>query len=251
MIDKIHIKPTASSELISKVTANDVTYIINTEKEENSSLQSLSRVYLGGKIIYSKVSDFSHLTVSNNFRVEIENFIVQAHKTVVAQFITQLKKCQKNKTEYLRDARYLINTGKDKEALGLLKDGVEVFPDEPLMHSYYGSIYSKAGKKPVEGIKICRDAIQKFNSQIRSKNEFLKPIFYLNLGKAYLGANKKKEAINAFNIGLKEDPTNANIISEICKLGRRKEPIIPFLERGNSLNKYLGLFLNRTGLSRR
>jgi tetratricopeptide (TPR) repeat protein len=176
---------------------------------------------------------------------------MQAHKTVVAQFITQLKKCQKNKAEYFSDARNLINKGKNEEAFGLLKEGLEVFPDDPLMYSYYGSIYSKAGKKPVKGIKICRDAILKFNSQITAKNEFLKPIYYLNLGRAYLSANKKKEAIHAFNIGLKEDSTNANIISEIYKLGRRRKPIIPFLERGNPLNKYLGLFLNRTGLSRR
>lgn len=178
MIDKIHIKPTASSEFITKVTANDVTYIIYTEKKENNSLQSLSRVYLGGKIIYSKVSDFSHVSVSKNFRDETQKFIImQAHKTVVAQFITQLIKCQKNKTEYLNDARTLINIGKDEEAFALLKDGLEVFPDEPLMHSYYGSIYSKTGKKPLEGIKICRGAILIFNNQITAKNEFLKPIY--------------------------------------------------------------------------
>jgi len=66
----------------------------------------------------------------------------------------------------------------------------------------------------------------------------------MNLGKAYLEANEKIEAFKAFNIGLKSDPTNADLTAEMKKIGRRRKPLFTFLERSNPLNIYTGLFLS-------
>lgn len=38
---------------------------------------------------------------------------------------------------------------------------------------------------------------------------------------------------------------------ELDKLGLRKPPVIPFLSRGNPINKYLGIILSRMGLRRK
>ena len=50
---------------------------------------------------------------------------------------------------------------------------------------------------------------------------------------AILKAHKKKEAIRAFKIGLKSDPTNKALNTELNHLGRRKKPLFPFLERNH------------------
>ncbi len=249
--ERIHIKSDISCEFSSKITDNDVTYIVHTEEKGKDSSQACSRVYLGGKVLFSKVADFSHLIGSDDFQDKLENFMTQLHKFVVDQFTATLKKIKKKKSEYLKEARDLLRKGKSEEAFGLLEEGLKVFPADPFLLSYYGSLYSQVARKPSEGVRICRDAISKLEGRASVNREFLYPAFYLNLGMAYQGANKKREAICAFKVGLKSDPTNRAIIAEMNKLGRRKKPVLHSLKRSNPLNKYLGLFLSRTGISRR
>ena len=57
--------------------------------------------------------------------------------------------------------------------------------------------------------------------------------------------NKKKEAISAFQKGLKHDPEHIDLLEELMKLGTRKKPPISLLDRSNPINKYIGLLLSR------
>jgi hypothetical protein len=41
---------------------------------------------------------------------------------------------------------------------------------------------------------------------------------------------------------------NPELVRELERLGSRKEPVLPFLARGNPLNKFLGIMLKKTGL---
>jgi tetratricopeptide (TPR) repeat protein len=245
----IQITSEDTLQLSSKITVNDTTYYIHTEMKGNDFTQISSRLYSKGEILISKDVDFTHLIGSDNFLAKLNNFMEQTHKSVVGQFTEMLEKSHKKSSEYLNEARSLLKKGKDKMAFQLLKEGLEVYPNDLLLLSYYGAVYSKVEKKARDGVRICRDAISKLESKVSVNCELLYPIFYLNLGKAYLGANKKKEAIRSFNIGLKSDPTNTAINEEIKKLGKRKNPIFPFLERGNPLNKYMGLLISKIGIS--
>ncbi len=74
---------------------------------------------------------------------------------------------------------------------------------------------------------------------------FFFPVFYLNLGRAYLKGNRKAEAVEAFQEGLKNDPENHDLLWELRKLGKRKSPPIPFLRRSNPVNKYIGLLVSK------
>jgi hypothetical protein len=65
------------------------------------------------------------------------------------------------------------------------------------------------------------------------------------MGKAYLAANKKKEAYDAFQKGLEIDKKNEDILYEIKKLGMRRKTPLPFLKRSNPLNKYIGKFTHK------
>ena len=72
-------------------------------------------------------------------------------------------------------------------------------------------------------------------------------VHYLNLGRIYLIARKKDDAIRTFREGLgyEQDP---KIIDELEKMGTRKPPFISSLKRSNPVNKYLGIILKRLGL---
>ncbi len=73
------------------------------------------------------------------------------------------------------------------------------------------------------------------------------PIFCLNLGRIYLLAGRRGDAVRIFRQGLvyTKDRT---IIDELERLGTRKKPVFPGLHRDNFLNRFLGLLFNRFGL---
>jgi len=101
----------------------------------------------------------------------------------------------------------------------------------PDVCSYYALCIAKERGQVSYAISLCNEAIQK---------EPGNSLHYLNLGKIYLIENNKEEAIKTFRAGL-DNETNPLIIDELNKLGPRKPPILPFLERSNPINRYLGI----------
>ncbi|HEY6009442.1 MAG TPA: tetratricopeptide repeat protein [Geobacteraceae bacterium] len=89
-----------------------------------------------------------------------------------------------------------------------------------------------------EAITLCNEAIKKDPKS---------PRHFLLLGRIYLLLDRKKEAIRAFNLGLRHGGA-AEIGAELRQLGYRKQPVVPFLRREHPLNKYLGKMLSRMGL---
>lgn len=89
-----------------------------------------------------------------------------------------------------------------------------------------------------ESITLCQEAV---------KQDPKNPEHFLRLGTIYLLANRKKEAIRIFRLGLRVG--KSPIISRWLQvLGDRKKPVFPFLARTNPLNKYLGkLRMSLTG----
>lgn len=70
---------------------------------------------------------------------------------------------------------------------------------------------------------------------------------YLIMGRIYLLADNKKDAIRIFRKGLKFE-FNRQMQQELDALGQRKPPVLPFLGRTNPLNKYLGKLFYKLGL---
>lgn len=91
-----------------------------------------------------------------------------------------------------------------------------------------------------EGISLCRKALS------------LEPgntVHYLNLGRIYLRTGDKEQAIAFFRQGLAHG-NNDEIRDMLKKIGTRRPPLFPFLERSHFLNKYSGLILSRIKLRR-
>ena len=110
--------------------------------------------------------------------------------------------------------------------------------DDPLISSCFAFCIAKERGEIKKAISLCTDAIKE-----EPENAF----HYLNLGKIYLIRKDRKEAVKTFRQGLQHEE-NRQIIDELNRLGTRKPPLIPFLKRGNIINKYLGLILSRLKL---
>jgi tetratricopeptide (TPR) repeat protein len=89
-----------------------------------------------------------------------------------------------------------------------------------------------------KGIHLCEDAISK---------EPENPLFYLNLGRVLLKADRKKEAIEAVRKGL-DFGHNEEAVFWLKSLGVRKKPVFSFLHRESFLNRHLGIIFNKLGI---
>ena len=137
---------------------------------------------------------------------------------------------------YKKGVHYL-SQGKSLAALSCFEHALKK-EDSPSIWSYYAFCIAKERGQIKKAMLLCKDAIER---------EPDNSVHYLNLGKLYLFTNKKREAITIFREGLTHE-TNEEIINELNNLVPRKSPLIPFLQRDNPFNKYLGIILSRLRL---
>ena len=86
----------------------------------------------------------------------------------------------------------------------------------------------------------CRKAIVKFKTSDPDVAKTVYPFLYLNLGRTYLLAGKKKEAVESFTKGLSYERGHYDLKKEMKALGIRKKPILSILSRANPINKLAG-----------
>ena len=240
---KIKITLRYSPEFSSNITVDGVTYYVQTEDSGLKTCKINSRVYLKGEIVFSKKSDYSHLVKLKDFNDRLASLMEKQHKSTIDSFVSERTKKQKSKSEYFEEAQRLLKRGNGKSAIIILAEALDKFPSDPFLLSYYGCLVAVVENRPKEGIKICEDAMGLLDNTMPFGKEFFYPVFYLNLGRAYLKGSKRREAVNAFNKGLKNDPENHDLLWEIKKLGTRRKPVVKFLKRSNPINKYIGILI--------
>lgn len=242
---KIAITSKHAHELSSTISVDNVTYHVQTEDMGRKSCKIITNVFLKGEILASRKSDYAHLLKIKDLDARLTDLMDKHHKSVIAGFIADQSKKQKLKSEYFSEVQQLLRRGKGRQALDSLREGLESYPTDAFLLSYYGCLIAIVENNTKEGIAICENAIKALDIGMPFGSEFFYPIFYLNLGRAYLKADRKAEAVKAFQQGLKNDPENSDILWEMRKLGARKKPPLPFLKRGNPINKYIGLLLGK------
>jgi tetratricopeptide (TPR) repeat protein len=106
--------------------------------------------------------------------------------------------------------------------------------ESPEMMSLMGYSLAKEAGQFQKGIELCHKAINM--SPNNSEH-------YLHLGRIYVIAKKRGQAIKAFQLGLKvrRDP---RILEELRQLGSRKSPPFSSLPRGHVVNKLTGKLLH-------
>jgi len=148
--------------------------------------------------------------------------------------------------EYFRQVKAHLSAGKQKEAFAILQQSIIHFPNEPVLLSFYGCLLVLVEKKYRMGIETCLKALEKLRIKGSFDEEVYYPVFYYNLGRAYAAAGKRKEALDALKKGLSYDQSNNDIMKELRSMGmRRGKPPIPFLDRSNPLNRYIGIMLQK------
>ena len=127
----------------------------------------------------------------------------------------------------LQEGNSLAALGSFEKAAGL--------ESRPVYFSSFGFCIAKERGQVQKGIVLCREALER---------EPENTVHYLNLGKIYLVAGDKQEAIGVFRKGLAFGQ-NQEIIGLLDAIGTRKPPLIRSLSRDNPVNKYLGKLLSK------
>ena len=97
--------------------------------------------------------------------------------------------------------------------------------------SYLGCAIARIHAQTREGRVLCERAV---------KAEFYQPENWANLAEVMMLAGKRREAVAALRQGLKVDAQNERLQQVHESLGRRRRPILEFLNRSNPLNHVLG-----------
>ncbi len=143
----------------------------------------------------------------------------------------------------------LLSRNKRREAYELLQHAVVQHPNDPYLLSSFGYLSAVLEGRYRNGIDACLSAIKLFNRKslidAGEDDESQLGALYLNLGRAYLSAARKKDAIDAFHAGLKADKQSRALQSEIKKMGIRKMIPVPFLARTNPINEIIGRLLRK------
>jgi hypothetical protein len=85
-------------------------------------------------------------------------------------------------------------------------------------------------------VELCKTAVSLRRNEAQ---------LYLNLAEVYTSAGRRADAIATLDTAAKYCGRDARIMRQRGKLGRRSSPVLPFLERGNPLNRSLGRLRHR------
>ncbi len=242
---KINIVSHLRQEFNSNFDIDGVTYHVQTEDMGARTCKIVSRVYKQGEVVLTRKADYSHIAKLKDRDERLKALMGSHHKATIDIFIESASKKHKTKSDYFEEAKKLLRKGNGKAALGKLSEALEEYPSDPFLLSYYGCLVAVVENNPKEGIKVCQEAIAGIRKALPFGSEFFYPALYLNLGRALLKDNRRAEAFDAFQTGLRNDPDNHDLLWELRKLGVRKKPTVPFLQRNNPVNKYIGLLVSK------
>jgi tetratricopeptide (TPR) repeat protein len=242
--DTIKITSKHGTEFDSEVILGQGKYLVQTEWGGTQKPHITTRVYLKGQVLFTRKTDCDDIVNSPDMLSEVRERMVGQHQSAIATLKAEVLKKTKTTADYLDEAKKSLRSKNKRAALRILNEALEHYPDDPFILSYYGCLEAVANKNYTLGIETCEMALENLKQRVPFGQEFFYPVFYLNLGRAYLAAGRKDEAIGAFNRGIQIDGENKDLIWEIKKLGTRRKPAIPFLKRSNPLNKYIGMLLH-------
>jgi len=238
--ETVKITSKLRKEFSKKINLAGEEYLIDSEDLGIKNPLMITRIYHKGEVISSQKIDYKDILNEPDLDKRLMELVQsQQHQAIKA---LKAEKVAQNKTygDYIKEAEDLFRRNNQNEALKLLTEALEHYPNNPFIWSYQGCLDAIVNKNYSKGVNTCRHAFKILKEQMPFGEEFFFPILYLNMGKAYLAANKRKEAYASFKKGLEIDMGNRNLLNELKKLGIRRQPSFPFLKRSHPLNKYIG-----------
>jgi tetratricopeptide (TPR) repeat protein len=241
----LRISSRRDSEFYGRFEIAEKTYEVGTEDLGTGKCRIVTRIYMKGEILFTVTSDYAHLAGHPDLEGKIRALMVKQHESAKTTFITQHSKPEKSKARFAEEMKRHLKDGDSGAALDTARRALDQFPSDPFFLSHCGYLTAVAENKSKAGTKLCEEAISILRKSESTDTIFFLPLFYLHLGRAYMKGNRRKAALDAFQSGLKYDSGNRELLAEIKKLGIREAAVIPFLQRGNPVNIYLGKLRHR------
>lgn len=243
--DSIKIKALLHKDVSTNITIDGNKYLIITDDLVPKNQRIATKVYLGGKILFTKDLDLNDFADTPPTGKKLLGLVHRQHEMIIEILKQESLKQVKKPSDYLDEVKGLLQKKNNRRALDLLTSALLEYPDEPFLLSYYGCLEAVINKNFAYGIDTCRRALDILNERSPVSKEIFFPTFYLNLGRAYIAAGQKQDAVEAFETGLSYDQENKDLLWEARKLGMRRLPAIPYLKRTNPINKYVGMILHK------
>lgn len=241
---KVNIK-SSHGEFSTKVEIEGNKYIVQSEDMGDKARKIVTRTYFNGEIIHSVTTDYALLGDAPDLKARVAEVMGKQHEAALSALSKGQEKPTKTKALWAEEIQSFIRKGDLRAALAAVEDALGHHAADLFFLSYYGYLVAAVERKTREGRKICEDTIKALSESASTDKAFFYPIFYLNLGRAMVAGNSKKEAIETFQDGLKYDSRNKELLAEIKKFGTRKPPVISFLDRRHPINKGLGKLRQR------
>jgi Flp pilus assembly protein TadD len=133
-------------------------------------------------------------------------------------------------TEFKQGMR-MLRDGHPNDALVHFRAAAELEKHNPFYLSFVGVSLARAEMKWTPALKLCETALG-------MKRE---PQLYLNLAEVYMSAGRREEALITLDRALASLGRDPRIQRARKRLGSRRSPVLPFLDRQNILNRQLGV----------
>ncbi len=138
-------------------------------------------------------------------------------------------------TEFKQGVR-LLRDARSNDAFEHFRKAADLEKNNPYYISFVGVSLARAQRKWEPALKLCELALSMKHNEAQ---------LYLNLAEVYTSAGQREEALITLDRGLASLGPNTRIQQARLKLGRRRSPALPFLDRQNIVNKYLGALRHR------
>lgn len=107
---------------------------------------------------------------------------------------------------------------------------------DPLFLSFYGVALARVKGDTLTGRRLCETALHTGQSY---------PEVFLNLGRVYEEMKKYERAAETYRRGYRMHRDNLELLESLQRVSPR-ESVIPFLDRNNPVNKYVGKIFRRS-----
>jgi len=246
---KIRVKSEKYSEFNTSLKIKGAEFHIQTDQPTAKNPFITTTAYNKGTVIDSQKTPIpSGETLSQE---RLKDFMKKQHKRMIDRIKERFDDTpdkKVNRKVLYNDLKKLMDKRKWRDAYELAEEAARMYQNDPFLLLYFSYLRARVTKEYRNAVLGCNEAIEMLKEQMPVGGDFYYPLFYLHLGRIYVMANKKDNAIDSLRKGLKYDPGHAELFRELQALGFRKTPPIPFLSRDNFINKYLGIALSKLGL---
>ncbi len=134
-------------------------------------------------------------------------------------------------TEFKQGVRMLRDRHPDN-ALVHFRKAADLEKNNPYYMSFVGVSLARAERKWTPALKLCEMALGMKRNDAQ---------LYLNLAEVYMSAGRREESLMTLDRAMASVGRDPRIQRARRKLGSRRAPVLPFLDRQSILNRQLGI----------